>query len=566
VERTPARLADEPFDVLIVGGGVFGAALARDAAQRGLRTALVEKGDFGSGASANSFRMVHGGIRYLQHLDVARVRHSARERAVLLATAPHAVRPLPVVMPARGRGARGRALLGAGFLTYDLLTRDLNRLIHDRSQRIPASRLMSRDRVLELFPDLPADGLTGAGLFHDAQMQHPVRLIVAMLQDAHREGAALASYLEATHLLREGDRVVGARVVDAETSDAFDVRARVVVLCAGGWTDRLLAGASAAKRPHRPAAFSRDLCLVTDLAAPHGYALAVPGGGRDADALLSRSGRHLFIVPWLGRVIVGVWHRDYEEGPDDLRVDEREIDSFVGEIQGAYPALGLTRERVVAYNTGLVLLDAAGGAGGETSFGKRSRLIDHRRDGVRGLVSLLGVRYTTARHDAARALDLAVDQLDAGFAPCRTDRTPIFGGALESVRSLRAEVASAWPGQEDDVVDAICRCYGAAHATVLARAEALPGGAVRLPGSHVLAAEVVHAIREEAALHLDDVVLRRTELGLLGPPPAPALDAASRIMAAELGWSEPRRLAERDRASRASGGPGLLLSSPPGSG
>jgi len=558
MQRNLEALSNETFDILIVGGGAFGAALARDAAQRGLRTALVEKGDFGSGASGNSFRVVHGGIRYLQHLDLARVRHSARERAILLATAPHLVRPLPIVMPTRGRGRRSRTLLRAGFLLYDLLTADRNRSGTDPACRIPNCSMLSTERVTELFPGLPAVGLTGGGLFYDAQMQHPARLVLAMLRSAHDDGAVLANYAEVDELILSGSRVVGARVVDREgTGESLEVRAQVVVVAAGAWTDALL-GRKAALGSPAHASFSRDLCLLTDLPAEHGYALAVPGVHHDPDAVLTRSARHLFVVPWLGRLIVGVWHRVYEPRPDELVIGEEEMEGFVQEADSAFPGMGLTRERVVAHNTGLVLMEGFLEPGDAPRFGKRSRLVDHRREGLSGLLSLIGVRYTTARYDAARTLDLAAAQLPKRTAPCRTDRTALPGSTFESLAGLHEKVSRASPHLPAPIVDGLCRRHGSAWEAVMAQSTAAELNSP-LPGSGVLGAEVVHAVRNEMALHLDDVAMRRTELAAHGCPPSAALEAALHLMAGEFGWDEERKREELQRVRNAATGPARLI-------
>ncbi|HSR43152.1 MAG TPA: FAD-dependent oxidoreductase, partial [Longimicrobiales bacterium] len=397
----------------------------------------------------------------------------------------------------------------------------------------------------------------GGGIFHDAQMHHPPRLVVSMLRSAHRDGAVLANYAEVTELVREGTRVVGARVTDREGGGSLEIRARVVVVAAGAWSDELLPRGRAGGR-REAATFSRDVCLVTDIPARHGCALAVPGGGRDPDALLSRSGRHLFVVPWLGRLIVGVWHRVHEPRPDELELREEEVEGFVGEVAEACPGLGLTPRRVVAHNTGLVLVEDRGPEDTSPRFGKRSRLVDHRREGLEGLVSIVGVRLTTARYDAARTLDLAAEQLPGSVAPCRTARTPLFGADFETVAGLRDEVASSWEGLSAEAVETLWRCYGSAHGRVRDRVTC-PELGRPLPGSRVLGAEVVHAVREEMALHLDDVVLRRTVLGAHGPPDEDALEAASRIMAREAGWDEARRRRELALARDAAAGPAAVL-------
>ena len=223
------------FDLLVIGGGIFGACAAWDATLRGLSVALVEQHDFGAGTSANSFKMVHGGIRYLQHADVPRLRASCHERSAMLRVAPHLVTPLPIVVPTYGHGRAGKELLGAGMLLYDLLTIDRNRGIADRSRRIPVSRFLQAEEVLRLFPGVAEHALTGAAVFCDGQMYNPPRLVLAFIRAAAERGAVTLNYAEATALRREGNAVQGARVRDRVTGASVEVRARAVLNAGGPW-------------------------------------------------------------------------------------------------------------------------------------------------------------------------------------------------------------------------------------------------------------------------------------------------------------------------------------------
>src|SRR6202045_3118926 len=206
LDRDPGRLASQPFDVLVVGGGASGAATAREAALRGFNPALIEREDFSAGASAHCFKVVHGGIRYVQHADVRRLRASCFERAVFLRIAPHLVAPLPFVIPTYGRGKSSRWFLGAGMLVYDALSADLNRHVADPARRVRGTRFLSRAETLKLFPDIAVDGLTGAAVFEDGQMYNPPRLVLAFVGAASELGAAIGNYVEAERLLSKGTR------------------------------------------------------------------------------------------------------------------------------------------------------------------------------------------------------------------------------------------------------------------------------------------------------------------------------------------------------------------------
>ena len=235
LERDTNKLATEEFDLLIVGAGIFGAAAAWDAALRGYKVALVEQNDFGSGVSANSYKIVHGGIRYMQHLDIPRVRSSCHERSTFLKIAPHLVHPLPIAMPTYGYGMSGKPVLKTGMLLYDILTADKNKGISDEQRKISWAETLSKSETLNLFPGLDTRGLTGAALFSDAQIYNPPRLVLAFLQSAVSKGATVCNHAKVTGFDISGDSVKAAEVKDCLTGDAFKIRAKTYLTAAGPW-------------------------------------------------------------------------------------------------------------------------------------------------------------------------------------------------------------------------------------------------------------------------------------------------------------------------------------------
>ena len=544
LERDLGALEARCFDLVVIGGGIFGAAAARDAALRGLDVALIERDDFGSGASANCFKMVHGGIRYLQHLDFARVRASCHERSALLRLAPHLVRPLPIAVPTYGHGRNGPAVLRAATLAYDLMTLDRNRGIDDPDRRIPASHRLSRQAALDAFPQIAPDGLTGAVVFSDAQMVNPARLVLAFVRSAAAEGAVVANHLEAERLLRDRHgRVQGVR---ARTGDGqtLEIRARAVLNAAGGWADAL-ARAWLGRSAAPPVDWTRDVCFVIRRPWPGEFALALLGAPLDPDARLGRAARHLFVTPSRGVSLVGVWHRVWTAGADRVAIEAAEVERCLAELNAACPGLALTPDDVLAGQAGLLPCERRPGGDG-LSYGKRSILIDHGwTDGAPGLFSLIGVRYTMARGDAERAVDLVSRRLGhRGQAPGLG--RPVFGGTLEGGFEAAVNALRRAPGGvlKEPVARALAHNHGSAAGDVLALAEATPELARTLPGSQVLAAEVIHAVRQEMALTLGDVALRRTDLATAGAPPSEALYEAASLMAGELGWSRSRTLSE----------------------
>jgi glycerol-3-phosphate dehydrogenase len=545
VRRNIAALAEKEYDVVIVGGGIFGVCAAWDATLRGLAVALVEKEDFAHATSAHCFKIVHGGIRYLQHADFVRVRTSSRERSALLRVAPHLVRPLPVVVPTYGHGMKGKEVLAAGLLLYDLLTCDRNRGIHDPERRLPRGRLISRQEVLDLFPGVKREGLTGGALFYDGQMYSPQRLALSFLRSAVDAGAEAANYMEATALLRSGGRTVGIEAVDTLSGERVRIRAKGVLNAAGPWAESFLRTKNGL-RLHPEGTYSRDACFVVRRRVVGECALAVTGRTKDPDALLSRQHRHLFLAPWRDYTLVGVWHVVHKGLPGEFAVSAAELQGFIDEVNEAYPALRLTLDDVSMWNAGLVLFGDNRPGAVDLSYGKRSRIVDHAGvHGVQGLVTLIGVRYTTARGDAAQAVDLLCEKLGRRTPRPPTAEMPIYGGQIACFESfLRQAITQRPPAVPVEAMRPLVHGYGSEYKRVLRYLEENPEWAETVGDSTVLKAEVVHAVREEMAQKLSDVVLRRTELGTGGHPGDVALRACADVMAAELGWDETRRQKE----------------------
>jgi glycerol-3-phosphate dehydrogenase len=552
MRRNLARIASSDYDLVIVGGGIFGICAAWDAVLRGLSVALLERADFGHAASANCFKMIHGGIRYLQHADIVRLRHSAAERSAFLRIAPHLARPLPIFVPTYGHGMKGKEILATGMKVYDLLTADRNRGIRDPGRHIPATRTLSRGDALEFYPFLDAPNFTGGAIFHDGQMHSPARLALSVLLSAVAHGAETANHAEVTGLLRSGDTVRGVRVRDTQDGSEYEVAGRVVLNATGGWASGFLA--RSLPRGLTPApTFSRDAYFIVRRQLPGPFALAVSGGTRDPDAIMSRDARHLFLVPWRDCTLVGVWHVVYEGDPAEARVSEEDLMGFLAEINAACPWLELRREEVSLTQCGLVLFGENTAGASDLSYGKRSLLVDHERvDGQRGLLTLVGVRYTTARAEADRAVRAVCRKLGRLAPPSPTASKAVHGGDIPHFEDLESDALAARPeGVSEEGIRALLRNHGSEYSRVLAQAESDPDLLRSIPGSHTLRAEVVHAVRAEMAMHLGDVVFGRTDLGTMGHPGSEALEMTTQLMAAELGWDASRCRKEIELANAA---------------
>jgi glycerol-3-phosphate dehydrogenase len=548
MHRSTQSLTDTQFDVLVIGGGAFGAAAAREAALRGLQVALIERSDFGGATSAECFKMVHGGIRYLQHVDLPRLRASCRERSAFLRIAPHLVSPLPIAIPTYGRGQRGKAFLGAGACLYDLLTFDRNWGIGDSKRHIQRTQFLSRGELLSIFPHLSSPSLSGAVVFEDGQMYNPARLVLAFVKAAVARGATVCNYLEANRFLWDGSRVCGVQAQDRLNGDTLDIRARLTLNAAGPWADLLETDEARFGRRVR-APFSRDAYFIVDRKPTCEYGLAVQGLSRDKDALLSRANRHLFAAPWGDKTLFGVWHRHFSQSPDAVRIDPEELRNWITELNTVYPALQLSMDEVSFAHCGLVPFGETATAEA-LSFGKQSRLVDHRSaHGIGGLVSLVGIRFTTARADAQKAVALLLRQWpergDVAGASAASLRIPLPGGEIDDFERFVARARGEASTLVDDAsLRGLLRNFGTEYRSVLKYAGQDGHGPAKLADTSTLLSEVEFAVEHEMAQRLDDVVMRRTNLGAGRHPGRSALQSAAEVMGNRLGWSQQKKADE----------------------
>lgn len=541
LQRNVDALSNTEYDLVIVGGGIFGASATWEAAHRGLKVALLEKTDFSHATSANHFKMVHGGIRYLQHGDLVRIRESAHERSALLRIAPHLVKPLPIVIPTYGHGIKGKEVLWTAMRLFDALTWDRNRdLLPDN--RIPASRFLSRSQVLTMFPGIKSDNLTGGALFHDGQMVSPTRLAISFLRSAVAAGATVANYMEVTDFQRSGDSIQAVVAKDCLTSKPITIRCKMVLNTAGPWANRLLESALDVKLKSRPT-FSRDLAFVVPKRFKGPCALAFATDSKDQDTLLDRGGRHLFAVPWKDFTLIGVWHKVFKDFPDHITVSKAEMEAFLGEVNAGCPVLDLSLDQVQLINTGLTLFGEEGQqAQGAMSFGKRSMLIDHSHEqGLQGILTLIGVRATTARGMSEKAIDLVLKRLNRPSIPSKSTDVPIYGGDIPAMQAHMQELQQQISGLiSPHRFQLMLHHYGTGIFHVLRYGTERKELFSAIDNCNLIKAEIVHAIREEAAVTLSDVVFRRTDFATGHLPAMDALGQCAQTMADELGWDQVR--------------------------
>ena len=483
--RDLSRLADREFDVLVVGGGIYGLTIAYDAAQRGLSVALVERGDFGAATSFTHLKTIHGGLRYLQSADIGRMRESIRERRTFARIAPRYVAPLSFAMPTGPSLTRNPLALKAALAVDAYIGRDRNDGVDPRLH-LPAGRLIAGQQCRALF-DGAIRTVASAAVWYDYQTTDGDRLTFSFAKAAASHGAVIVNYVEALGSLdpfnnqRHDSRFRGVRSRDNLTGQVFEIRARTLVNAAGPWgaTIRDASGV----RGRWP--LLKAMNLVTSRPAREAALVAQ-----------AESGRALILLPWRGRMLVGTSESPDERQPDDQEAKKVEVDRFLSEVNEAFPALGLKASEVTLVHRGVV---PAASKDGRFGLLGSSRIIDHADAGSPDIVSVVGVKYTTARVVAERVVDLIIRKLGRGPVRCRTADTLLPGARLD----------------DSDPPDAIAR-----------------------------------AVRDEMAHTLIDVVVRRLGLGATGYPGDAIANEAVTRMQAELGWSDDRRVQELQALKR----------------
>jgi len=530
-----AALAAGDFDILVIGGGVSGAAVARDAARRGFRTALVEAADFASGTSSRSSRLVHGGLRYLEHFEFDLVFEASRERRTLLRIAPHMVRPLEFLFPIFTDGRVGKMKLDAGMWLYDALSLFRN---------IERHQMLDTDELVEREPGLRRDGLLGGARYFDAQVDD-VRLVITTIVAAIEAGAVVLNRAEVTAIDASdwpGHRVT---ILDRESGATFDADALVIVNATGAWAERTLRTAGAEPEIRIAPSRGTHIHVARDRVGHEGaFIFEAP-----------RDGRIMFVLPWREDLtLIGTTDEYHEGSPEDVAATPEDIAYLLEATNQLFPAANLTAADVLSAWAGLRPL-VAPTSGPEADAGELSREFDVH-EGPRGVLTLGGGKLTSHRHMAEETVDRAEPLLaEAGVTPARksdTDKTPLPGGGFRDLDDLRQRVRTRADvhGVAAQSADRLMRAYGTRADRVLDIVQQQPRLGARILDArpHILA-EVIYSVTNELALHVDDVLFRRTRLGIeTRDGTREAAERVAGVMAVELGWDEERSAQEVDLA------------------
>jgi glycerol-3-phosphate dehydrogenase len=519
VRSNPSDIASHLFDVIVIGAGINGAGIARDAARRGLKVLLLDKGDIASGTSSWSTRLIHGGLRYLEHGEVALVRESLRERERLLHIAPHLVKPLSLLIPIYEQSRRGLLAIRAGMIAYDLLSFDKSLSRH---------RMLSREEVMARAPGLVTKGLNGAAIYYDAQVEYAERLVLENVLSAKERGAHILTYARVDELIVEDGSVRGVKFTDLQGNAVHTARAPVTVNVSGPWVDEVLSRSGT--RIERQIGGTKGSHIIVE---------KFPGAPVCALYVEAQEdGRPFFIIPWNGLYLIGTTDLAYNNDLDFVEASAPEIDYLMRETNRVIPSAQLKQDSILYTYSGVRPLPYLSEKD-PARITRRHFIRDHAT-ALEGVISIVGGKLTTYRNLSEQAVNLIFKKLKRKSVECATGSEKLPGALGEDFASFSKRFMA-----ESDLPEArrerLLRIYGTRAGEVLKRAaedtELLKSFS---PQTGAIGAEVLFSFQCEMAQTLTDCLMRRTLVGLDRAAGLDAVEAAAAIARKYLGWDEQR--------------------------
>lgn len=541
MNRNLTQFQSIEYDLIVVGGGIYGATICWEAVSRGLKVALLEKSDFGSATSANSLKIIHGGFRYLQKFDLKRVRESIREQRALMYIAPHLVHPLPVIVPTYGHGLKGKEAFSTGLRLFNYL-RSAEDQLADPEKHIPPSRFISNDECIELLPTINQNGMNGGALFYDAQVYNSERLIISFLHSASDAGASIANYAEVIDFVKDNKIINGVKVRDYFTGEVFEVRGKIIALACGPWNDQLLDVLDGLNITH-PTRYARAVNLVTHKFFDK-YAVGVLGKNlhHNGNQLPRAKKSYLFITPWRDYSIIGTAYTMADPNADNDLANERDISFLLNEFNQVSPERKLSKQDVSFAHGGFLPVSKNSTNNHALKLAENYEITDHSQDGYDGLISVKGVKYTTARDVAEKTVDYLLQKLGYEFVPSRSTKTRLYGGDIPRFEGFMSEADKQLSNElRKKQIRKLVINFGSAYPEVMKNMKkSAPGDKAQDENLILLAAQIQYSINHEMAQKLGDVIFRRTEIGSAGYPGDAVLEFAADVIGREMSWSQSR--------------------------
>lgn len=525
--RNFQNIQQQTYDLIVIGGGVNGAGVARDAALRGLKTILIEKGDFASGTSSWSSRLIHGGLRYLEYFEVPLVRESLREREILLGTAPHLVKPLLLTIPIYAKRSRPYWKIWAGMCLYDLLSYD---------KTVPPHRMLPQAEFKQVFRSLDPEGLTGGAQYYDGQATRAERLCWENVLSAKEAGATVLNYVEVMELREEGDRISQLHCQDTLSGEKLTLSGNkdvVIINTAGPWVDRVCKrGKNEAIAKTRKIGGTKGSHIVVD---------RFPGAVDSCLYVEAKSdGRPFFIIPWLDRVLIGTTDLPFTGDLDRVKAEDAEIDYLLTETNNIISTANLTRKDVIFTYSGVRPLPyQEGKKPGELT--RKHILYDHQKEGVKNMISLIGGKLTTYRHVGEEIVDVAFKKMGRSVPPCPTLAMPLPGCILPTDPCIPKTLQEYRDRISSETIYHLFSLYGSKGQDVLALTREIPELAEYIsPNLPDIKAQIVYAVKVEMAETAVDILRRRTTIAIEGNYGLNSLSTIMEVLAQYCDWSQER--------------------------
>ena len=534
MKREVSKISEQHFDILVIGGGITGAAIAYEVASRGFSVALFEKNDFGGATSAATSKMIHGGLRYLAKMEFGLVRESLRERRVLTNIAPNFVHPSKFILTTYKKGKTTAWMLKVAMVLYDFLSFDKNRL-WDTSKKMPLHKSMRRDTVLELEPNVKSDGLQQSQMYFDCFSCCPERLTLAFVKSAVKYGAKVLNYADIKDFIFEKNKdkkkITGVKVFDKVTANEFNVFGKQVINCTGPWAD-IIINKVLGKMSTIELRRSEGIHLITKKVVNKHIVTAT-----------TKSGRHCFVVPWRNYTLIGTTDKEFIGNPDDYRVSKNAVEEFLAEVNevfGNEEKLNYSDVKFV-YGGLRPLVEDQTEDVYESS--RKYEIVDHVKNGISGLITVEGGKYTTSRSLAENVVNILFEKTGAKRVPSLSAKQFLVGSEIENCKDFISEKSKKYPGLDKYQIEFLAKMYGTEMDTVLQIGEQ-KNRMQKLNNDGEIEAQVSYAIQNEMAVKLSDIFMRRTGLGTLGHPGDKVLTKVANLAAKELKWTKEKLVDE----------------------
>ncbi len=519
------------FDVIIIGGGITGAAVAYDAALRGLSVALFEKGDFGEATSASTSKLIHGGLRYLATREFNLVRESLKERRILEIIAPNFVHPIPVMLPLYKISVIEKLKLKAGMIIYDLLSYDKN-WVKDKSKKLHRHHYISSDETHKKEPCIKTENLDSTFIYYDCINIFPERLTLAFVKSSVKYGAKISNYAKVTNFIfNELNQVIGVRVHDIINNKNQKVHGGIIVNCSGPWVDITMNLMKNRDALHN-IKLSEGIHIITKKKCNEHIIVN-----------MTSDGRHIFMIPWRNHTIIGTTDKEYAGNPDNYRITKKSILTLLSDINNTF-GFGTVKESDIVYSYGGLRPLVVQKIENSYKSSRKYEIFDHENSGIKGVITVEGGKYTTSRNLAESVVNLIFKKLKKIKVKCKTDKIYLVGCEIPDFQEFKKKLLTENADFDEKIVNYLAENYGTEALKVLDIARENSNYSEKMNNDGEIIAQVIYSIRYELATNLTDMLKRRTGIGTLGDPGIKTIKMAAAAAGKELNWNSFKKFSE----------------------